>query len=623
MKTIRLTMAQALLKFLDQQYVEIDGQEHKFVHGVFGIFGHGNVTGIGEALEYGGTGLTFRQGRNEQGMVHAATAFAKQKNRLGIYACTSSIGPGAMNMVTGAATATVNRIPVLLLPGDIFASRQPDPVLQQIEVPWDYTLSANDCFKPVSRYWDRISRPEQLMTAGLNAMRVLTDPIETGAVTLSIPQDVQAEAYDYPAEFFEKRVHAIERAPLSKRALQEALEALKQTQKPLIVAGGGVHYSLATETLREFAEKFSIPVAETQGGKSALAWDHPMNVGGIGVTGSKAANLLAKEADLILAVGTRLGDFTTASKQAFANPDVQILSLNVAPLDGYKMGGIPLRADAKEGLQALSTEMEQARMETSAAYKETVLQLVQEWNAEVDRLYSWKLEQGNAQTQILGTVNRFVGNKDVVICAAGSLPGDLHRLWRSPAPKTYHLEYGFSCMGYEVAAGLGVKMAIDPDAEAYVVVGDGSYMMLHSELLTSIQEGYKITIILFDNHGFQCIKNLQMGNGSEGFGNEFRYRDPETNRLTGEYIPIDFAGYARSLGAKAYFAQNAEELDSALESAKKETVSTLIEVKVEPGTMTGGYESWWHVGVPATSNSPKVEAAHHAMQAQVAKAKRY
>ncbi len=622
MNTIRLTVSQALMRFLDQQYVSMDGVEYKFVHGVFGIFGHGNVTGIGEALEFGGTSLIFRRGTSEQGLVHAATAFAKQKNRLGIYACTSSIGPGALNMVTAAATATVNRIPVLLLPGDIFATRQPDPVLQQVEVPWDHTISVNDAFKPVSRYWDRISRPEQLMSACLNAMRVLTDPVETGAVTLSLPQDVQSEAFDYPESLFNKRVHVIDRTPLSERSVQEALLHLKQARKPLILAGGGVHFSLATEVLQQFAEKFGIPVAETQGGKSALPWDHPMNVGGMGVTGSKAANILAREADLILAVGTRLNDFMTASKRAF-NPDVQILGLNVASFDAQKMEGVCLRADASAGLKALEIAMEKEGIRTSDSYQQHVRQLMSEWNEEVDRLYAAQIPNGNTQTAAVGCVNRAAGTKDIVVCAAGSLPADLHRLWRSQGPKTYHMEYGFSCMGYEVAGGLGAKLAVDPDAEVYVLVGDGSFLMLNSELVTSLQEGIKMTIVLFDNHGFQCIKNLQMVHGSAGFGNELRYREESTNRLTGNYLPIDYTAYAKSLGAKAYFASDIESLENALATAKKETVTTLIEVKVEPGTMTEWYETWWRCGVPEVSQNPKVEAASQQMREGVAKARPY
>ena len=623
MKTIKMTMSQALLQFLDQQYVERDGKEGKFVQGIFGIFGHGNVTGLGEALEYGDHQLIYHQGHNEQGMVHAATAYAKQKDRLAIYACTTSIGPGALNMVTAAATATVNRIPVLLLPGDVFASRQPDPVLQQIEMPHDYTLSANDCFKPVSRYWDRISRPEQLMTALLNAFRVLTDPVETGAVTLSLPQDVQTEVYEYPAAFFKKRIHHIPRLPLSSQTVELAVAKIKVSQAPLIIAGGGVHYSGAREQLAQFAQKFAIPVAETQGGKSALPWHHPQNVGGIGVTGSKAANCIAKEADLILAIGTRLGDFTTSSKQGFANPNIELLNLNIALLDAYKMDGLCLRADAQEGLRALEQSLEKINYRTTTSYQEQVQQQIQEWNVEVDRLYQFEHPSGNAQTAVLGKLNQFVGDQDVVICAAGSLPGDLHRLWRSRSVKTYHLEYGFSCMGYEVAAGLGVKMAIQEAGEAYVVVGDGSYLMLHSELLTSLQEGYKINILLLDNHGFQCIKICKCHKAVKDLAMNFAIEKPRRNGLTGKYLPIDFASYAQSLGAKSFFAKDLAGLEQALIAAKQETISTLIEIKVAPGTMSGGYETWWHVGVAEQSNSAEVVQAHQEMKQNVAQARSY
>lgn len=619
-KTIRLTMAQALLRFLDNQYISVDGQERKFVKGVMGIFGHGNVTGMGEALEHFQGELTYIQGKNEQGMAHAAIAYAKQKNRLEIFACTSSIGPGALNMVTAAGTATVNRIPVLFLPGDIFACRQPDPVLQQIENPADYTISSNDAFKPVSKYWDRITRPEQLMTAALNAMRVLTDPVDTGAVTLALPQDVQSEAYDYPAEFFEKRVHFVERRALSAAALARAAEAIQTKKRPLIIAGGGVHYSLATAELIRFAEEFGIPVAETQAGKSAVPWDHPLQVGSIGVTGSLAANRLAKEADLIIGVGTRLTDFPTSSKTAFQNPDVEFVSINVSSYDALKMNGKAVVADAKEALVAITGALRQAEYK-SAYSPEAIAALKKEWDEEVDRVCSVERAEGLSQMLALGEINRFLGEKDIIVAAAGSLPGDLHRLWRCKAPKTYHMEYGFSCMGYEVSGAFGVKMA-SPDQEVYAVVGDGSYLMLHSELVTSIQEGQKFTILLFDNNGFGCIHNLQRGHGSEGFGNEFRYRDEQTNRLTGEYLQIDFASHARSMGAKAYTARTVEELRAALQQAKEETVTTLIDIKVLPGTCSSGYESWWRLGVAEVSASKKVRAAYEAMNKQIEIAKK-
>ena len=620
MSTVHLTMAQALLRFLVNQYIEIDGISQRFVTGIIGIFGHGNVTGLGEALEYGDSGLTFMQGHNEQGMVHMATAYAKQKNRLAIFGCTTSIGPGATNMVTAAATATANRIPVLLLPGDIFACRQPDPVLQQIEDPTHYALSANDCLRPVSRYWDRITRPEQLMTACLNALRVLTDPVDTGAVTLCLPQDVQAEAYDYPTAFFDKRTWYLDRRDLSARAVEVAVAAIKAAKQPLIIAGGGVHYSLACDSLSTFADKFGIPVAVTQAGKSALPWTHQMNVGGLGVTGTKVANKLAAQADLILAVGTRLQDFTTASKSAFQHPKVKILQLNVSAFDGYKMGATLLQADAKLGLQAIHERL--GSHSTDNRYQQQIAQWRQEWQQEVDRLYTTGIDDGNSQTNVLGVLNGFVSEQDVVVSAAGSLPGDLHRLWRSKTPKDYHLEYAYSCMGYEVAAGLGVKMA-HPHGEVYVLVGDGSYLMLHSELLTSIQEGYKITIILLNNQGYQCIKGLQQSQGSRGFGNEFRYRNKASRRLEGETLCIDFVQYARALGATAMLANNVTELKQALHEAKRSPASTLIEIPVTANSMSEAYDSWWRVAVAEVSTADAVKQAYRAMGNHVKRVKPY
>jgi 3D-(3,5/4)-trihydroxycyclohexane-1,2-dione acylhydrolase (decyclizing) len=621
MKTIRLTMAQALLKFLDNQYVEFDGKETKFVKGVFGIFGHGNVTGMGEALENHTGELVYLQGKNEQGMVHSAAAYAKQKNRHEIYACSTSVGPGALNMVAGAGTATVNRIPVLLLPGDNFANRQPDPVLQQIESPVDYTVAASDAFKPVSKYWDRITRPEQLMTAALNAMRVLTDPVDTGAATLCLPQDVQAEAFDYPEEFFRKRVHYIERRTPSETAVQRAVKLISEKKNPIIIAGGGVHYSLATEALSNFAEKFNIPVGETQAGKSALSWKHNRNMGSIGSTGSLASNILAKEADLVIGVGTRLTDFSTSSKAAFQNPEVEFLNINVSSMDALKLDAQILVADAKIGLELLTAELE--KQEYKSSHEESRLEELKSiWNQEVDNYYSAEHPDGLAQTRVLGDINKFIDEKDIIVAAAGSMPGDLHRLWRNTVPKTYHMEYGFSCMGYEVAGALGIKMAV-PEQEVYALVGDGSYLMLHSELVTSIQENKKITVLLLDNNGFQCIHNLQRGQGSNGFGNEFRYRSEEDNKLTGDYLEIDFAANARSLGAKGYSVRTLEELQDALKKAKQETVSTLIDIKVLPGTCTTGYESWWRLGVAEVSTDEKVQKAHKAMEEIAATARKY
>ena len=607
-RTIRLTMAQALLRFLDAQYVELDGVEYKFVHGVYGIFGHGNLLGIGEALEnMGDLSLKYYQAHNEQGAVHAATAFAKQKNRLGILACTSSIGPGALNMVTGAGTATVNRLPVLLLPGDTFADRQPDPVLQQLEMTHNYGLTVNDAFKAVSKYWDRIQRPEQLMSAALNAMRVLTDPVDTGAVTLALPQDVQGEAYDYPVEFFAKRVSHIDRRPVTEGSLYRAVELVRDKQRPLIIAGGGAHYSLAGEELKAFAEAFNIPISVTQAGKSIITWDHPLNMGGVGTTGTIAANRLARDADLIIAVGTRLTDFSTASKTAFQNPQVDILNINVGAFDGLKMSSTFLQGDAKVALVSLTKALEAIsyRADYTADY---LAGLREKWNREVDRLYSLESEDGIVQTTALGVVNDTLTENDIIVGASGGLPGDLQRLWRSKGIKTYHMEYGFSCMGYEIAGALGAKMA-EPDMDAYALVSDGSFLMLHSELLTAVQENLKITVIMFDNGGFQCIQSLQREHGSlTGFGNELRYRSA-SGKLDGDYMTIDFAGIARSLGARAYTVTRLADLRETLEKAREEAGPTLIDIKVIPGTHSGGYESYWRVGAAEVSENLEVLAA--------------
>lgn len=609
MPTIKLTLAQALIRFLDSQYVELDGVEHKFVQGMMGIYGHGNVTGLGEAIQSQQHNLKFIQGHNEQGMVHAATAFAKQKNRLEIFACTSSVGPGALNMLAGAATATANRIPVLLLPGDVFACRQPDPVLQQIENPADYTNSANDCFRPVSRYWDRLNRPEQLMTAALNAFRVLTDPENTGAVTLSLPQDVQAESYDYPVEFLAKRVWHIDRRLPAERALNEAIALIKNAKRPLIIAGGGVHYSLACEQLRAFAKTFGIPVAETQAGKSAMSWQDAMSVGGVGVTGTAAANLLMRDADLIFAVGTRLGDFTTKSKFEFGAENCRLLHLNVSAFDGLKMGAVCLQADAKIGLANLSDKLQEINYQTSSQYQQEANVLQQRWNAEVDRLYAAVSSKGNNQTAVVGALNNFMAKSDIVVCAAGSLPGDLQRLWRAEVPKSYHMEYAWSTMGYEVAAGFGAKLAA-PEQEVYVLVGDGSYLMMHSEIVTSIQENKKINVILLNNYGYQCINNLQKSQGCEYCGNDFGFK-------------IDFASYAKSLGVKSYFAKDLQEFNAALKAAKNEKTTTLITIDVDPRSMTNGYDSWWRVGVAEVSPKAEVNQAYAAMQQKILTVRKY
>lgn len=645
MSTTRLTMAQALVKFLDRQYVSVDGVETKFIKGIFTIFGHGNVLGLGQALEQDPGELIVHQGRNEQGMVHAAVGFAKQKLRRQIYACTSSVGPGAANMITAAATATANRIPVLLLPGDVYASRQPDPVLQQIEQPFDLSISTNDAFRAVSKYWDRITRPEQLMSAAINAMRVLTDPAETGAVTLALPQDVQGEAYDYPDYFFEKRVHRIGRRPATSEMLDDAAAALAGARKPLLICGGGVKYSAANDALQRFAERFDIPFAETQAGKSAIVSSHALNVGGIGETGCLAANTLAKEADVVIGVGTRYTDFTTSSKWLFQNPSVRFINLNVSAFDAYKLDAVQLVADAREGLEALGDAL--GRSGYKAQWGDAVKDARERLAQEVDRVYGVEygaedfipeiddhlpravLEEfvdltGSCLTQsrVLGALNTTLANDDIIVAAAGSLPGDLQRAWRSKGTNTYHLEYGYSCMGYEVNAALGVKLA-EPEREVYALVGDGSYMMLHSELATSIQERRKINIILLDNMTFGCINNLQMEHGMDSFGTEFRYRNPETGKLDGGFVPVDFAMSAAAYGCKTYRVKTLDELHAALEDARSQRVSTLIDIKVLPKTMIHKYLSWWRVGGAEVSTSEKVQAVSRMLKQNTAKARQY
>ncbi|RDE88810.1 3D-(3,5/4)-trihydroxycyclohexane-1,2-dione acylhydrolase (decyclizing) [Aggregatibacter aphrophilus] len=619
MKTVRLTVAQALIKFLDNQYIEFDGKVTKFVEGIFGIFGHGNVLGIGQALEQDSGDLIVCQGRNEQGMAHVAIGFAKQNLRKKIYACTSSVGPGAANMITAAATATANRIPLLLLPGDVFATRQPDPVLQQIEQFHDLSISTNDAFRAVSKYWDRVSRPEQLMTACINAMRVLTDPADTGAVTIALPQDVQAEAYDFPEYFLQKRIHSIERTLPTEPMLKSAVDLILKAKKPLIVCGGGVRYSEAAEQLKQFAETFQIPFAETQAGKSAVVSVHVLNVGGVGETGCLSANLLAKEADLIIGIGTRYTDFTTSSKWIFQHPDVKFLNINVARFDAYKLDGVQVVADAKA---QFAQELQRIY---HVVYTET--NFVPEVDDALDRekVYAEfiKLTQSHLpQSRVLGILNETLGENDIIVGAAGSLPGDLQRAWQSKGENTYHLEYGYSCMGYEVNAALGAKLA-QPEKEVYALLGDGSYMMLHSELVTSVQEHKKINVILFDNMTNGCINNLQIGNGMDSFATEFRFRNPQTNKLDGGFVPVDFAMNAASYGCKTYKVTTEEELRAALADAKKQTISTLIDIKVLPKTMIHGYGSWWHVGVAEVSEKEKIRQAHESSVKHINEARRY
>ncbi|MDQ3643523.1 MAG: 3D-(3,5/4)-trihydroxycyclohexane-1,2-dione acylhydrolase (decyclizing), partial [Actinomycetota bacterium] len=519
MGTERLTTAQALVRFLSEQYVERDGVERRFFAGCFGIFGHGNVAGVGQALQQYPDRLAYYQARNEQAMVHTASAYARHKNRLRTFACTTSIGPGATNMVTGAALATINRLPVLLLPGDVFASRAPDPVLQQLEAPHDGSLSVNDCFRPVSKYWDRIDRPEQLIPAALSAMRVLTNQAETGAVTLALPQDVQAEAYDFPVEFLEKRVWHIGRPLPDAGALERAATAIRDARRPMIVAGGGVIYSEATEALRYLSERTGIPVGETQAGKGSLPYDHPCSLGAVGATGTFAANRAAREADVVIGVGTRFSDFTTASKTAFQNPLVRFVNVNVADFDAHKNAGLALVGDARVTLEALDEAL--AGYEVEREYREESTRASKEWDAEVGRIYGLGHGPLPSQGEVIGAVNTFSDPTDVVVCAAGSMPGDLHKLWRARDPKGYHVEYGYSCMGYEISGGLGVKMA-DPSREVYVMCGDGSYLMMNAEIVTSIQEDHKLTIVLVDNSGFSSIGALSRSVGSQGFGTHYR-----------------------------------------------------------------------------------------------------
>ncbi len=621
MATMRLTMAQALLRFLDNQYIWFDGEESKFVEGVFGIFGHGCVVGIGEALADEQNGLPFYQAKNEQGAVHAATAFAKEHNRRKIMAVTSSIGPGALNMVVGAGTATANHIPVLLLPGDVFASRQPDPVLQQIETPVDYTNTANDAFRSVSRYWDRVNRPEQLMSAMLNAMRTLTDPADTGAVTIALPQDVQGMAYDYPLEFFAKRVHYIERRIPTKSQLDRLAKLLSKATKPLVICGGGVRYSEAGDALAAFCQRFAIPFAETQAGKGTVLWDNPFNLSGIGTTGSQAANRLAKQSDLIIGVGTRFGDFTTCSKWLFQNPACEFVSINVASFDAYKLNSLPIVADAKLTLEALLSQPQLSGYTSSWGQAiETERSL---WKEEVDRLYQEVVPSSLSQARVLGELNdRLLPPSAIVVSGSGSIPSDMQRVWRTRVRGTYHMEYAFSCMGYEVAAALGAKIA-HPDREVVTIIGDGAYTMLHTELLTSIQEGRKIIVVVLDNAGFHCIDNLQNSQGIVHYGNEWRRREDETGRLTGSSLSVDYALNAQSWGAVGLRADTIEELEQAVKQALAEKVSTLIHCHVAPKSMTKGYDSWWRVGTAEVSNNPKVVEAWTELQSEIAKTRQF
>ena len=623
----RMTVGQAIVKFLNQQYVSLDGEEHPFVDGIFTIFGHGIVAGLGQALEEDPGNLRVYHGRNEQGMAHVAISYAKQNNRRRIIACTSSIGPGAANMVTAAGTATVNNVPLLLFPADTFSTRQPDPVLQQIEQPHSLAITTNDAFKPVCNYWDRVARPEQLMTAMINAMRVLTNPATAGAVCVALPQDVQGESFDFPDYFFEKRVHRIMRSPADAAQIDDAVELIMKAKKPLMIGGGGARYSEAGATLQKLCEDLTIPYAESQAGKSATPSSSPMNVGGVGVTGTLCANTLAEEADLVIGVGTRFNDFVTGSKEIFRNPEVKFLTINVSDFHAEKLDATKVVGDAKITLEQIGSILkgkgyqsgyrkeyiaglkaeyakELKRIQSLTYTKEDFVPLVPSWTPEIINDYLEQIGGTITETNGLGIIRECIADDAIVVSASGSLPADMERMWTTDAKDSYNMEYGYSCMGYEVQGALGAKLAC-PDKEVYALVGDGAFLMLNSELTTAIQEKKKINVIVFDNAAFGCINNLQMGNGIGSLCTEFRYRNEETGKTDGDYIHIDFAKVGEGYGLKTYSAKTPEELRAALEDSKKQEVSTLIDAKVLPKTMAEGYKSWWHFGVASTSKSEK------------------
>ncbi|WP_425144773.1 3D-(3,5/4)-trihydroxycyclohexane-1,2-dione acylhydrolase (decyclizing) [Deinococcus sp.] len=620
-ETARLTVAQALIHFLAVQHSEQDGQRQRLIPGVWGIFGHGNVAGLGQALEEYGDGLklpTYRP-QNEQGMVHVAAAFARHRNRLQTFACTASVGPGSTNMLTGAALATINRLPVLLLPSDHFASRLPDPVLQGLEHPSEHDLSVNDCFRPVSRFYTRISRPEQLLSALPEAMRVLTDPAETGAVVLSLPEDVQAEAYDWPAAFLQPRVWRVRRPAPETELIEQAAALIRAAKRPLIVCGGGVIYSGAHEALAGLAAAFGIPVVESQAGKGALPWNHPMNAGPVGSAGGLAANRLAKGADLVIAVGTRLGDFVTASRTAFQHEGVQIVGLNVVAMDAAKLGALSLVADARAGLEALQAALQGHRVDEG--YAGEVAALKGRWDAAVDDARRDTGSTPPSQGSVIGRVNDSVGGRATVICAAGSLPGDLLRLWRPLDSKSYHVEYGYSCMGYEIPAGLGVALA-EPGRRVVVMIGDGSYLMMNSELVTAVAENLDLTVVLVDNRAYMSIRGLQLECGSPSFNNELRHRNPLTGRTDGETVQLDFVQHAQALGAQATRADTLDALDDALVRAAHGGVHVIV-VPVNLRERVPGFESWWDVPIAAVSGQAGVNAARRHYEQQVAGQVRY
>jgi 3D-(3,5/4)-trihydroxycyclohexane-1,2-dione acylhydrolase (decyclizing) len=612
--TVRLTVGQALVRFLGAQHTERDGAEQRLIAGCFGIFGHGNVAGIGQALledAHNPDGLRYVLARNEQGMVHTASGYARHKNRLSTFACTTSIGPGATNMVTGAALATINRLPVLLLPGDTFATRRANPVLQELEDPRSFDVSVNDCFRPVSRYFDRIHRPEQLPAALLSAMRVLTDQAETGAVTLALPQDVQAEAFDWPDELFHQRIWHVRRPAVDEAALAQAASLLRAARRPLIVAGGGVIYAEASDALRRLVEETGIPSCETQAGKGSLPYDHPGNLGAVGATGTTAANAIAAEADVVLGVGTRWSDFTTASRSAFAADGVRFLNLNVAAFDAHKHAGLALVGDARSGLEALRAAL--AGHQVDDGYRSHVAALSKGWDDTVERAFRAAHQPLPSQSEVIGAVNRAAEPRDVVVCAAGSMPGDLHKLWRTRDPKGYHVEYGYSTMGYEIAGGLGVKLA-DPSREVFVLVGDGSYLMLAQELVTAIQERVKLVVVLVQNHGFASIGALSESVGSQRFGTAYRYRSETSGALDGELLPVDLAANAASLGADVLRAATVTELDEALRAARAATRTTVVHVETDPLVPAPSSEAWWDVPVAEVSSLESTKTARDAYE---------
>ena len=618
-RKIKLTSSQALIKFLKNQYVSRDGQEHQFIKGVWGIFGHGNVAGISQALLQD-RDMPYYLCRNEQAMTHSAIAYSKAKFRTEAMACTASVGPGSTNMITGAATATINRIPLLLLPSDIFARRNVAPVLQQLEHPMSQDISVNDAFKPVSVYWDRINRPDQLTWSLLEVMRVLTSPADTGAVTLCMPQDVQTEAFEYPEELFRKRIWTIPRTRPDVNQLKTAASWIQSSKKPFIISGGGVLYSEATEALEQFVEKSGIPIGETQAGKGSLPFNHPLNLGSIGATGSSAANLTAKEADLIISIGTRLSDFTTSSKSQFQNPDVKFLHINVNSMDAYKLSAIPLLGDAKVTLNELNEILSEYKIDSD--YSATLENRKNDWISELDRVTNLSPNDELQQPNVVKIVNDTAGDDSVIICAAGSLPGDLHKLWRTVNPGGYHMEYGYSCMGYEIAAGLGVKMA-KPESNVIVMVGDGSYQMLSSELITAVQEGLKITVVLINNRGYGSIGSLSESVGSKGFGTNYKYRNKKSGNLDGEYLPLDFVKNAESYGVEVISPNTYSAIEDAMIKSQKSSKTHVIVIDVDKTQRVPSYHSWWEVPVAETSTMKEVNQSRKEYEESSKRQKNY